>query len=303
MDRLVSMAVFRKVAESGSFAAAARALNLSAPMATKHVARLEDWLGVRLLNRTTRRVTVTEAGTDFLGHCIEILDRLDEAEASASKTQSKPRGRLRINAPMSFGIRYLGEPIAQFLSLNPDVSVELTLNDRMVDMVEEGYDLLIRIGRLSNSSYVARRLARSRLVVCAHPDYLARRGTPQIPEDLNEHECLVYSLSSSGDIWGFTKGNQRRSIQVVPRLRANNGDVLGDAAMAGLGILRGPEFMHAEDILAGRLVEVLPDWRPEEASIHALYASSRGLPAKVRAFIDFLVEYFAQNPRWAELPN
>lgn len=293
MDRLAAMAVFRRVVELGSFAGAARDLNLSNAATSKHVAALEAHLGAQLLHRTTRRLALTETGQAVYERCVRVLDDVTDLEAAVGQMEAQPRGRLRINAPMSFGLSDLGPLLPRFLERYPDITVDLVMNDRVVDLVEEGFDVGVRIrSELGDTSMIGRRIGGVLPVVCASPDYLARRGTPQVPEDLMEHDCLQYSLSATGDEWIFrNESGEERRIRPKGRLTANNGDVLRASAVGGLGIWRTPDFLAELDVAAGRLVPIdLGGFRLASHSIHVIYPPGRHLSPKVRAFVDFLVE-------------
>ncbi|CAH2602201.1 LysR family transcriptional regulator [Rhodovastum atsumiense] len=298
MDRLAAMAAFLRVVERGSFTAAAEDLRLSRAMVSKHIQDLEQHLGARLLNRTTRKVSLTEAGRVYFERGTQVLADLAETEAAVGELQARPRGRLRINAPLSFGLLHLGDAVADYMAAEPEVTVELTLNDRVVDLVEEGYDVAVRIARLTDSSLIARRLAPCRLVVCAAPAYLARHGRPLHPHDLTGHDCLSYSYDPGRDDWRFDGPQGAVAVTVRGRLRTNNGDVLRSAALRGAGIARLPSFIVGPDLAAGRLVPLLCGYRVPELGIHAVYPHSRHLSAKVRSFVDFLAPRFGERPDW-----
>ena len=299
MDRMASMAAFTKVVGAGSFSAAAREMQVSQALVTKQIQELENWLGARLLNRTTRRLSLTEVGTAFYERAARILEAVEEAKGAAGALQTVPRGRLRINAPISFGVLHLAPAVTEFLQRFPDVSVELLMNDRLVDLLEGEFDVGVRIGRLRDSSLIARKIAPIRLAVCAAPDYLARRGVPRAPEDLAKHDCLEYTYFESRGEWRLL--NPEGDEIVVPvsgRYLANNADVLRITAIAGGGIILCPTFIVGEDLRSGRLVRLLPDYPPPEQALHALYPPGRHLSAKVRSFVDFLVARFGGEPAW-----
>lgn len=298
MDKLVAMTVFRRVVELNGFAAAARDLRLSNAAVSKLVQKLEQGLNARLLDRTTRRVAPTEAGHAYYERCVRILDDIDEAESAISHHAASPRGALRVNAPMSFGIRHLSPVLPAFLGRYPDIRLDLSLNDRFVDLVEEGFDVAIRIGVLADSSLIARRIARCRTMLVASPDYLARRGQPRTPADLPGHDCLVYTYRSRERDWDFEGPEGSVSVRIDGSLRANNGDMLAQAAAAGIGIAAVPNFIVDELLRAGRVVPLLQDWEPRDVEINAVYPHSRLLSAKVRAFVDHLVERFGSDPPW-----
>lgn len=299
MDTWQSMKVFAAVVDAGSFVAAAQRLSLSPAMVTKHVRYLEDHLGARLLHRTTRRLSLTEIGARYHGRCLAALDSLAEADQVAMSLNVMPRGTLKVNAALSFGVRHLAPALVDYLAAFPEVRVDLTLNDRLVDLVEEGYDVAIRIGNLAESRLVARRLAPIRLVVCGAPSYFERHGVPQRPQDLVSHQCLDYSYWATEGRWPFpdvTGG--AREVAVSGRLRANNGDVLRAAAIGGFGIILQPTFLVGEDIKARRLIAILEDYPLSPLSLYAVYASRQHVPAKLRTFIDFAAARFGPRPPW-----
>ncbi|QRM28750.1 LysR family transcriptional regulator [Microvirga sp. VF16] len=299
LDRITGMQVFVRVAMLGSFSAAARALDLSQTMVTKHVAALEDRLGVKLLHRSTRKLVLTEGGRSYLAACERILAEIEEAEASASLDRIEPRGTLRLNVPLTFGFRQVVPALTEFSRLYPAVSFDLGLADRYVDLIEEGWDLAIRIGRLKDSSLVARRLATCRTIVCGSPAYLKTHGTPQNLGELSRHNCLGYTLPSAIGANRWTFGMDAETIVPVQgNLRANNGDALLAAAVAGQGLIYQPTFIVGDSLRDGSLVPVLTDYPTYEPAIHAVLPSGRQAPAKVRAFVAFLAERFGPEPEW-----
>lgn len=299
MDRFAALEAFARVAETGSFSAAARRLRTSKSAVSRHVAALEADLGVRLIHRTTRSLTLTEAGRGYFERASRILADLAEADQSLSRMQMAPRGRLRVNAPMSFGYRHLAPAIPDFLARYPDVIVELTMNDRFVDLVDEGFDVAVRIGSLADSSLVARRLAPIRRVVCASPGYLAARGSPASPDDLKAHDCIGYSVLDQPQEWRFVDENGRPwPVAVSGRLTVNNGDAIRAAALGGAGFAYMPTFIVGSDLQAGRLRAVLDDFVPQDMTLNAVYPHARHLSPKVRAFVDFLAEQFGPRPYW-----
>ena len=299
LDRVTGMQVFVRVATLGSFSAAARALHLSQTMVTKHVAALEDRLGVKLLHRSTRRLVLTEAGRSYLAACERILAEIEEAEASASLDRIEPRGTLRLNVPLTFGLRQIVPALTAFSRLHPAVAVDLGLADRYVDLIEEGWDLAVRIGLLKDSSLVARRLAPCRTIVCAAPSYLEAHGAPRSPEDLSGHNCLGYTLPSAigAGRWAFGAGGDV-VVPVEGNLRANNGDALLAAALAGQGLIYQPTFIVGDSLRDGSLLRVLSGYPTLELGVHAVLPSGRQAPAKVRAFVEFLARRFAPHPEW-----
>lgn len=306
LERLTELATFAAVVEQGSFTGAARELSISKPVVSKRIARLEDSFGLRLLNRTTRRLSTTEAGEALYERCRHLLSEVEEAESALRPLASAPRGRLRLNAPVSFGVLHLTPCLPDFLRRYPEIEVELTLSDQRINLVEEGVDLAIRISDLEDSSLRARKLAPSERILCASPEYLARHGAPQKPEDLRHHACLTYAYQRSGNRWTFRNSSgKQRQVTVSGPLSANNGDALRTACEAGLGIALLPEFLAGDAFRAGRLVCVLPDWRDLAATaVHAVYPASRNLSPKVRVFIDFLATRFGPEPYWrVNLPH
>jgi DNA-binding transcriptional LysR family regulator len=299
MDRFVSMAVFVKVVEGSSFAAAARHFRLSPAMVSRHVHALEEQLGAQLLNRTTRHVSPTEVGQAYYHRVRQILADIEEADRLAADLQAAPRGLLRITSSQSFGIRHLAPAVADYLALCPEVLMDVTLNDRYLDVIEEGFDLAVRIGHLEDSSLIARRLAPVRMALGAAPDYVARHGAPQTPADLAHHNCLVYTYAAAQSEWRFRDGaGKEKAVQITGRLLANNGDLLRIAALQGQGVALGPTFILGEDIRAGTLVRLLPDYTAPEVGLYAVYPPGRHLSAKVRSFVDFLVARFGGEPEW-----
>lgn len=287
-DRFEEIRAFVAVVDAGSFVGAADALRISKAAVSRLVAALEARLGTRLLHRTTRRLSLTDEGTLFHARCRAVLGDLDEAEAEVTVRTGAARGTLRLNVPVSFGILHLAPLWPAFMARNPQVTLEITLSDRLVDLVDEGYDLAVRIGRLAESSLVSRRLSSTRLVLCASPSYLERHGVPEHPGDLAAHAVLAYSLFSTGDRWDFSGPDGPVSVVVRPRLRTNSGDTCRSAALAGCGVILQPSFLIGDDLRTGRLVEILPSYRLPEPGIHAVYPSRRLVPAKVRALIDYL---------------
>lgn len=290
--------VFVRIAETGSFSAAARDLGLSKSAASKKLAALEDRLGARLFNRTTRRLSLTEAGIDFLERAQRILAELEEAEQAAGRLTDEPRGVLRVNAPMSFGIQHVAPALADFMTRYPDLAVTLDLDDRRVSLIEEGYDVAVRIADLPDSSLVARKLAPARRVVCASPAYWAEHGLPVHPRELAHHNCLIYAYLPTQNDWRFRGPSGPLTVRVAGNLKANNGDVLREAALAGLGVCLAPTFLVGDDLRAGRLGTALDSFADDSLAIYAVYPHRRHLSAKVRAFVDFLAGRFGPRPYW-----
>ncbi len=299
MDRFTELSAFVQTIDRGSQAAAARALGVTPAMVGRYIRGLEDRLGTRLLNRTTVTQSLTAAGSDFHVQASAILDLLDEAESAAADRQAEPRGVLRINAPMVFGVRHLATMVTGFTRRYPAVRVEMVLNDRVVDLVEEGYDLAIRIGRLVDSSMIARRLAPCRIVLCAAPSYLARHAAPAGPGDLRAHNCLLYSYSATGSRWSFRDPDGVPSeVTVHGNLVSNNGDALLAAALDGAGIIAQPTFIVGDALRRGELVPLLPGFTLDALTVYAVYPSARHLSPKVRSFVEDLSARLASVPPW-----
>jgi DNA-binding transcriptional LysR family regulator len=297
MDRLTAMKVFVNVVETGSFSAASERMDLSRAAASKYVSQLESHLGGRLLNRTTRHVSLTESGRLYYERCREILHSLEDADGEVTGLAQEPRGTLRISTPTNFASLHLVPLVARFTRDFPDVKVDMMSNDRMVDLVDEGYDLAIRITNNVDPNLIARRLARCRHVIVAAPDYLAGKPALNTPEDLKQHDCLVYTHTVGG-IWPFTRDGKDHSVKVDHVFRSNNPDVLVEAAASGMGVSMMPTFMASDGIRRGVLRPVLEDYETMEVQIYAVYASRRFLPAKIRVFIDYLKEHITDPPYW-----
>lgn len=298
MSHLIEMEAFLAVVDEGSFTAAARRLGVTKSYASKLVVRLEDRLGVRLLQRTTRQLTLTEAGRSYFERCSEAMRSFEEAETEATMLQTAPTGRLRINLPAGFAVRYLAAPLAVFKARYPALTVELILSDRKVDLLAEGFDLAVRIGEPEDGSLILRRLACVHRSVCASPEYLKRRGIPQTPEELSAHDCLLYAYHSVPTSWRFRSPDREAVVDVKGTLVSNHAEMLVEAACHGLGLVFCPLFFTAPSLRDGRLVQVLPAWQVP-LSISAVFPNARHVPAKVRLLIDFLVAQFA-SPPWAD---
>ena len=294
MDVLSGIRAFTKVVEEGSFTSAAKALGLPKSTVSRHVAALEDHLGVRLLHRTTRTLRPTEAGEGYYERARQILSDVDDAESEVTEMQASPRGRLRVTAGVSFGAAYLGDIVAEFSRRYPEVEVEISLTDRFVDLIGEGYDVAIRAGRLDDSSLIARRLGSARLVICGSPAYLKERGTPRSVEDLKEHHCIRYGHSRHGSAWPLKGG----SIPVSGRVTIDNGELMRSVALRGIGLCMLPVFICGRDLAAGRLVSVLEHEIQDAGGVYAVYPHSRNLSAKVRAFVDHAAEACDPTAPW-----
>ncbi|AZC29415.1 Transcriptional regulator, LysR family [Pseudomonas chlororaphis subsp. piscium] len=294
MDRLTSMEAFVAAAESGSYARAATRLGLSPQMVAKHVAALEQRLGARLLNRTTRRQSLTELGSAYLERCKHILGEAQAADSLVQIMNATPRGKLRISAPVTFGSYSLMPFVTGFLREHPEVEIDLHLTDRYIDLVEEGYEAAFRIGPLADSSLTARPLASYRLIACAAPAYLAARGTPRVPADLEEHECLGYAYWSrpADNQWQFRRDGQVHEVQVRSRLQVNESKALLSAAVDGFGIVLGPADFLEPARAAGELVQLLPGYEAPSRAMHLLYRPDRQMTAKLRHFVDAAIARF-----------
>ena len=298
MGRFEEMQAFVGTAEAQSFTAAAQRLGLSKSIVSQRVADLEARLGVRLINRTTRRLSLTEAGAGFLIGAERALSEAAEAEERATRHGTELRGALRIAAPLSIALMHLQPAIFDFMAAHPSLEVHIDLDDRHLDLVAGGWDMALRIGRLPDSSLIARRLAPSLTVCCATRDYLDRHGTPEQPEDLERHECLLYSGSDRPDSWTFLIEGEWVPIAVRGRLVTNNGDLILGAVRAGQGIAILPSFLVGCPIAQGKLIRVLAGWPTKEGAIHAVYPPTRHLAARVRLFTDFLADRIGKEPYW-----
>lgn len=292
MNKLQQMQVFVAVVEAGSFIRAADALGASKAGVSRHVGELESRLGVRLLNRTTRRLSLTEEGRVFLERCRELLADVDEAEAEIRSRSGAASGLLRVNAPVTFGVRHLAPLWGEFMAAQPNVTLEVTLADRIVDLVDEGYDLAIRIATLPSSTLVSRRLSTTRMALCASPRYLREHGTPRHPAELTGHAVISYTYWSTRDEWHFDGPQGSVSVRTRPRLHTNSGDTCRAAALAHQGVILQPTFLVGEDLAAGTLVELMPEYRSIELGVYAVYPTRKHLSPKVRALIEFLAERF-----------
>lgn len=299
MDSLTDIAVFVQVVESGSFTAAARRLELSKSVVSKYVTRLENRLGARLLNRTTRRLSLTEIGQTFYQRSRRGLEAIDEAEAEVSRLQSEPRGTLRINAPMSFGVLHIAPALPEFLKRYPELQVDVNLDDRKVDVVAGGFDVSVRIADLPDSSLIARRLGPCRHVLVASPGYLERHGEPRTPEDLQAHNVLTYQYQTSRLEWTFRRpGSSPVSIPVSGSIQMNNSLALQAALLNGAGIARIPTFVAGQGLQEGTLRAVLRNYETLQVSIYVLFAERQHLAPKVRAFVDFMADRVSNDPYW-----
>lgn len=298
MDRLTSLTVFARVVDTGGFSAAARRLNMSTTMVSNHVQALEDRLGARLLNRTTRKVSLTEVGKAYYERCTQILADLEQADQIAGALQSTPRGTLRLYTSTHI-LRFVAPVVAEFLALYPEAAVDLAMGERMVDLVEEGYDLAVRTTPVPDSSLIVRQLSKWRHVLCCSPSYLESHQPPRRLADLASHNCLRYAFYPFGDDWHFTDPDGKpASVRVSGNLSSSSGETLRTAALRGLGLFLAPGFLSADDLEAGRLVPLLADHRPVEFAINAIYPHRHLVSAKVRAFLDLLTARVVEYRRW-----
>ncbi|WP_033375235.1 LysR family transcriptional regulator [Leeia oryzae] len=298
MDMLASMRVFVRVVEAGSFVKAAQQMDISNTATSRMVAELEEHLGTRLLQRTTRRLSLTEAGRSYLERCYQILADIEEAESSIRCETRQLTGTLRINAPVTFGILHLSPLISGFQATHPNLKLDVSLADRIVDLIEEGCDLALRISNQLSPTLIARRITTIHLCVCASPDYLATHGTPTTPDALQQHNCLVYTNGHNPDVWSFGSGENRKEIKVSGTLMTNNGDLLKQAAIRGEGIIMEPTFSVGDALKSGALVPLLIPYPTASLNLYAVYTSRRHLPAKARAFVDYLSDEIGETPPW-----
>jgi len=294
MDRLESMTVFVRAVDRGGFSAAAADLGLSGTMVGLHVRALEDRLGARLLNRTTRRQRLTEVGRLYYDRCRQVLAEVEAAEASAAELQAAPRGRLKVTAPVSFAVHALTPACADYLALYPEVQLDLVVSDRVMDLVDEGIDAAIRIGDLADSSLIARPLAPYRSVICASPAYLKRRGRPERPEDLRDHACLGLAHPLASPTWRLQGPEGAVAVPVSGAFTANTGEALRHAALAGLGVILQPRILLEDDIAEGRLIALLPGYEPAPRPVHLLTHPDRRPTPKVSSFVDFVAGRFSR---------
>lgn len=290
MDRLLSMEVFVATVDSGSFTAAANTFKITPAMVSKHISALEKRLGATLLARTTRTQKLTEIGQKYYEHCKQIIGQIADAEAGAEAMGGNPKGQLRISASMWFGALTLAPIICDYLKRYPEVNIELSLSDRYVDIVDEGFDVAIRIGELKDSSLVARKLSMFEIAICASPEYLAQAGTPATPEDLVHHQCLGFTNWHSQGGWRRMEKQSGVRIDTTPRFESDNGQALLTAAVKGIGIIMMPRELLRTDIEAGRLVELLKEYAPPPRPIHAVYPKSRQSVPKLTSFMDYLIQ-------------
>lgn len=301
MDTLLAMRVFASVVEAGTFARAAERLGVSTTAASRHVAELEKRLGARLMQRSTRKLSLTETGAAYYERCRRILADVEEAESLAASAEARPHGLLRVSVPGSFGLRHVAPLMPAFCERYPELELEMGFSDRVVDLVEEGLDVAIRIAYELRTTLVARRLAPVRIVAVASPDYLARRGAPREPEDLRNHDCLTYAYAAFGDTWKFERSGRDYAVAVRGSFRADNGEVIRAMALAGRGVCLQPSFIVGDDLRSGALTRVLPDYAVPERAAYAVYLGGARRSARVQAFIGFFAEAFGgERPVWDE---
>lgn len=300
---LEEMVVFARVVETGGFTTAAHDLGLSKATVSKQVARLEERLGARLLNRTTRRLHLTDAGQTYYDGSARILADVEEVERAVAQLQSRPSGVLKVSCPVSFGQRFVASAVAEFMAELPDLRVEMVLSDRFVEIIEEGFDVAIRIGKLPDSSLVARKLAPMRRYVCATPEYFETYGRPKHPNDLAAHNCLLYTYEATGTRWRLKGPDGPVTVQVSGSLHVNNGDFIRQVVLCGAGVGFLPGFIVDTDIREGRVQAVLEEWSESDAAVFAVYPHRRHVAAKVRSFVDFMAERFAKRPTGLSAPG
>lgn len=299
MDAIGVIPVFIAVIEYKGFSAAADHLGLTKSAVSKRISQLEAHLGAKLLHRTTRKLSLTEAGEQYYVHALKAQTAAQDAVDCVAQLQGEPQGKLRIHAPMSFGHLHVSPLIPEFLTRYPKISVDLVLDDKAVDLVEQGVDVAIRSGELPNSNLIARKLAPGNSMVCASPEYLDKHGAPSHPSKLTEHNCLLFSYSDNANQWHFSNDKESSHVEVSGNYQANNSEALRQALLKGFGVARLPTFIAGEDIKAGRLVNLFPDYHMPHKDIYALYIARQYLPKKVRVFLDFTIEYFGSDiPYW-----
>lgn len=295
MDLFASMRMYLAVVDGGSFAAAADKLGVSRAMVSKQIQKLEEHLGTRLLNRTTRRLSLTETGRAFHERSTQIMGDVAEAEQIAGQLTRMPRGVLRVTIPLSYGQHRLAAILGDYTQAYPQVQLDISLSDRKLDLIEDGFDLAIRVGTLPQSDLIARKIGAVRSIVCAAPSYLAAHGTPQTPAELAQHACLGYTLTGSGADWRLEGPAGAHTVAIAGPMRADNGDILRLAALRGAGVLFQPHFIVDADLAAGRLVRLLPQWQSAEMGVYAVYPSRKHLSAKVRTFVDFMAQALSRD--------
>jgi len=291
--------VFTQIVDRGTITAAAEHLQLAKSAVSRRLSELEEKLGVELFHRSTRKINLTDSGLAFYQRCTQILDDLIEAEFSVTQSHQEIRGKIKIAAPLSFGLMHLAPAIIDFKKLHPAVTFDIDFSDREVDLIQEGFDVAVRIAELKDSSLIARKLAELSTVVCASPEYLSQHGEPKTPEELEQHDCITYSYLEQPELWNFLdKNGSSIAITVQQIIRVNNGEFMRDAAAEGLGIIRQPTFISYKDIAAGKLRPILQEYTSAPVNVYAIYPPTRHLSQRVRQFIDFLAERYAGKPCW-----
>ena len=298
MHDLERMAIFARVVEERSFSAAARRLDLSKSLVSRHITALEKSVGARLLNRTTRALSLTDAGAVFYEHCLRVLEELEAAKLAVGRLHSEPRGLLRITSSVAFGRLHIAPALADFLRAYPEITIDMMTTDRFMDLADDGIDVAIRITGEPAQNVVARKLAPVHRRMCATPEYFERHGVPQTPDDLANHNCLIYTAFNPPGPWRLRGPEGDSSVRASGNLRLNDDDALAEAVRRGVGIALLPTFIVGEDLQSGRLRSVLSEYIPLERHVYAVYLPTRHVPAKVRRFIDFLLERFAPEPYW-----
>ena len=302
MDKFLEMKAFAAVVDAGSFVQAAEALQMSKPTVSRYLADLEQRLGVRLLHRTTRKLSLTEEGRAFYGRCKTVLADVDVAEAEVTAKSIVVNGLIKINVPVSFGVLHLAPLWPDFMAKYPQVLLDITLADRVVDLVEEGFDMAVRIARLPSSSLVSKQLSSTRMLLCASPGYLRKHGRPKHPSELVDHTVLAYSLLATGDQWEFEGPEGRVTVSVNPSMRTNSGDTCRAAALQNKGVVLQPSFLVGDDLRSGALVELMPQYRALEFGVYAIYPTRQYVAPKVRALVDFLAKAL-RDVRWYDAPG
>ena len=295
MDKLANMSAFAAVGHTGSFAGAARKLNLTSSVISKRIKDLEDYLGTQLFVRTTRKVSLTDTGYNYLEYVQRVIDEMNEIESKLRFNSDMPIGTIKLAAPLSFGMQFLGPAIAQYLEKYPDINIKTYLSDRRADLTQEGYDLAIRIGTLEDSSMIAKKLGDCRRIVCASPAYFKKHGTPKSPSDLKDHNCMSYLNLADGKSWPFIIGGKRKWQAVSGKFSADNGELLYEAALQGCGIVMLPTFISGNALNDGRLISALEEYEDEHFNVYAVYQHNRHLSTKVRTFIDHMSDYFSDR--------
>lgn len=299
MDRFQNMQTFTRVVDAGSISGAAERMGIAKSAVSRRLKELEEHLGVALFNRTTRQMNLTDTGSAFYQQAVRILDDVLEAELSTSQAHGTLKGSLKVALPQSFGVMHMGAAINEFLQIHPQIEFDLDFNDRQVDLIQEGFDLAIRIANLTDSTLIARRLAPIKMMLCVSPGYLKKHGTPQTPDDLLNHQCMAYSLLSDYRTWSFTdKNNQQHKIIIKPHIKATVGEFLRDAAVSDQGIILVPTFIAYKEIKQGKLVPLLSEYQLSQVNAYAIYPQTRHLSQRVRVFVDFLVKRFEGTPYW-----